>query len=171
MLNRDRRVSPEQLLRIADSVPAVVALYDISTAEYLYVNKAITHVMGYTPEEFVEGGLGFAVSLVHPDDVQELLAKNQEALDLANIRMAENDESIANFEYRTLHKDGRYRWVKTDGTVFGRAEDGSVQLILNVTMDISDQKKTEARLERSLKMLGQALQVEGGMIEERDVEF
>lgn len=171
MLNRSRRVSPEQLLRIADAVPAVVALYDISTAEYLYVNKAITPVMGYSPEEFVSGGLGFAVSLVHPEDVEELLARNQEALDLANLSMAADDEMIANFEYRMRHKDGRYRWVKTDGTVFGRGPEGNVELILNVTMDISEQKQSEMRLKRSLKLLGQALGVDDGMIEERDVGF
>jgi PAS domain S-box-containing protein len=170
MSDRDPRVSPQQLIRIADAVPAVVAVYNINTAQYLYVNKALKAVLGYTPEEFISGGLGFAVSLVHPDDVQELLAKNQEALDMANIVMAEEDEPIAAFEYRMLHKDGKYRWVKTDGTVFGRSLDGTVELILNVTLDISEQKRTEIRFRRGLKLLEQSLRDEG-IFEEQEIEF
>lgn len=163
MRDENSSVSTEQLLRIADSVPAVVAVYSVTTAQYLYVNKAITAIWGYKPEEFMEGGLGFAVSLVHPDDVQELLAKNQEALDMADMLMAEEDEPIASFEYRTLHKDGKYRWVKTDGTVFGRSPNGSVELILNVTIDISAQKRTELRLRRGLKQMEQVLDDEGNI--------
>ena len=169
MPEKHPRLSPEQLMRIADQVPAVLAVYDITTAQYLYVNKAIKTVLGYKPEEFLAGGLGFVVSLVHPDDVKDLLAKNQEALDMANMLMAEEDEPIAAFEYRMLHKDGKFRWVKTHGTVFGRADDGSVQLILNVTLDISDQKRAQIHLRRSLKLLGQDM--EDGGFEERDVEF
>jgi PAS domain S-box-containing protein len=154
-------ISASQLLRIADSVPAAVAVYDVSTARYLYVNKAVTAVMGYRPEELLLGGLAFVVSLVHPDDVEELLAKNQEALDMANMMMAVEDEPIASFEYRMKHKDGKYRWVKTDGTVFGRADDGNVKLILNVTTDISEQKRAEIRLRRGMEILQQALKDDG----------
>jgi PAS domain S-box-containing protein len=170
MEDSDPRLGPEQMLRIADAVPAVVAVYSISTAQYLYVNNALTTIMGYSPEEFIGGGLGFAVSIVHPDDVQALLDKNQQALDMANMQMAVDDDLIASFEYRMLHKDGKYRWVKTDGTVFGRTPDGSVELILNVTIDISEQKKTEIRLRRGLELMERALDVQG-IIGERDVEF
>ena len=170
MLEKHPQVSPEQLLRIADAVPAAVTVYNIETAQYLYVNKAVTSVLGYSPDEFMAGGLGFVVSLIHPDDVEELLAKNREALDLAYIQMAEEDELIASFEYRMLHKNGRYRCVRTDGTVFGRSADGEVELILNVTTDISEQKRTEIRLRRGLKVLETVLD-DSGTIEEKDVEF
>jgi PAS domain S-box-containing protein len=169
MLKQGPLLSPEQLLRIADAMPAVVVVYDINTAQYLYVNKAVTAVMGYEPEELIAGGLGLVVSLVHPDDVQELLVKNQEALDMANLAMTEEDEAIATFEYRTMHKDGTYRWVKTDGTVFGRSPDGSVELILNVTMDISEQKRTGIRIRRGLELLERAL--DGSRTIEPDIEF
>jgi PAS domain S-box-containing protein len=168
MQDKGPQVSTGQLLRIADAVPAAVTVYNIHTAQYIYANKAATAVMGYEPEEFISGGLAFVVSLVHPDDVQELLAKNEEALDMANILMAEVDEPIASFVYRMLHKDGKYRWVKTDGTVFGRSSDGGVELILNITVDISAQKQTEIRLRHGLKQMEQMLD-EGGLVQERDM--
>jgi PAS domain S-box-containing protein len=166
----ESRLNLEQLMGIADAVPAAIAVYSVRTAEYLYMSKAVIEILGYTPDEFLQGGLGFVVTLVHPDDVEELLAKNQAALDMANLQMAETGEPIAAFEYRMRHKDGSYRRVRTHGTVFGRTPDGSVEQILNVTLDISDVEPTDARMKRSLRILGQALGVEGGTLEERDTD-
>src|SRR5262249_13678224 len=137
------RISSGQIRRIADGVPAIVALYSVKTARYWYVNQTIQTILGYTPAEFVAGGLGFAVALVHPDDVQGLLAKNQAALEMYRVRPADGVEPVVAFEYRMRHKDGHHLWVKTDGTVFGRAGDGSVELILNVTLNITEHKRTE----------------------------
>jgi PAS domain S-box-containing protein len=160
MPGKGQFVTQSTLLRIADAVPALIGLYDIKSAEYLYVNRAANKLLGYTPEQFTEGGLGFAVSIVHPDDIQRLLAENQAALEKANAQTVDMDEPIVVFEYRMKRADGEYRWFLTEGTVFGRADDGTVQYILNVTLDISERKKTESALQSSLTALEKALKVE-----------
>jgi PAS domain-containing protein len=109
MPTRGPGLTEKQLLRIADLVPAMVALYNIKTAKYLYVNRAVRSVLGYSSKEFVDGGLGFAVSLVHPEDIKDLLAKNQKALDAANRQPAGDGETIVDFEYRMRHKDAGRR--------------------------------------------------------------
>jgi len=159
MVGRGSRISEEQLRRIADIIPAIVALYSVKTAQYLYVNQAIETVLGYTPDEFLGGGLGCAVAMVHPEDVQGLLAKNQAALDAYREQPANGKEPVVAFEYRMRHKDGHYLWVQTDGTVFGRAIDGSVELILNVSINITEQKQTEEQLKHSMRALEQMLKL------------
>jgi PAS domain S-box-containing protein len=139
--------------RIADAVPALVAVYNIQTGQYLYANRALTKILGYTPEELIEGGMDFAVSLIHPEDSARLLEQNQAALEAANKMPDQDEEPIAEFEYRMRHKNGSWRWVHTEGTVFSRSADGQVELILNVSLDITDRKVAENQLRKSLKIL------------------
>jgi PAS domain S-box-containing protein len=150
-------VSARLLEQIADSVPALVALYNINSGEYIYVNKAITKLLGYTPQEFIEGGVEFAVSIMHPDDVGKIMQKNQQALDEANANSDVQDEPIVNFEYRMRHKDGAWRWLHTDGTIFSRSSTGKVELLLNASLDITDRKKAEMQLKRSMQALESVL--------------
>jgi PAS domain S-box-containing protein len=147
-----KTIDQQVLQRIADAVPALVALYSIKTGEYLYVNAAAKRLLGVEPEEFISGGLEFAVGLVHPADITPLLEKNQQALETANQKTAKDSEPIVSFEYRMKHKDGGWRWVRTEGTVFSRVN-GQVDQILNVTLDITEQHQTEERLKASLKSL------------------
>ena len=152
-------VSKEQFRRIADLVPAIVALYSVKSGQYLYVNQAMKRVLGYDPEEWTRGGLSFAVALIHPDDVQPLLAKNQKALHKVNAQTEGGSEFVRSFEYRLRHKNGEYLWVRTDGTVFGWDEDGSVDLILNVTMDINEHKRTLSQLQHSYSALEEVMKI------------
>ncbi|MDF2460756.1 MAG: domain S-box protein [Candidatus Saccharibacteria bacterium] len=160
MPSHGKFVTEDTLLRIADAVPALVALYDIKTAEYLYVNRAVKKLLGYTEQQFIEGGLAFAVGIVHPDDIQRLLAENQAVLEKANAQAEDTDEPIASFQYRMKRADGVYRWFVTEGTVFGRADDGTVQFILNVSFDVTVQKRTESALKRSLTALEKTLKAD-----------
>jgi PAS domain S-box-containing protein len=146
--------------RIADAVPAVVALYNVQSGQYIYVNKTVKKLLGYQPEELLEGGLEFVASLVHPDDVGPLMARNQRAVEKARVQSGDSDEPIVDFEYRMRHRDGEWRWVHTDGTIFERDAEGKPKVLLNVSMDITDHKKIELQLKRSLRALEGALKVD-----------
>jgi PAS domain S-box-containing protein len=152
-------VSEQLLQKIADSVPAVVALFSPVTGEYLYVNQASARILGYAPDEIREGGLAFLAQIVHPEDLARVMRENQEAIERANRAKGTEEEVVASFEYRMRHKDGEWRWLHTDGTVFERDEHGKVSLILNVSLDITAQKKAEIQLTHSLKALERALNV------------
>lgn len=147
-------IDREQLLKIADCVPAIVALYNIQTGEYLFINQAIGRILGYHPEEVIAGGFEFMSGLVHPDDFQDLMRQNELALHESN---ASRSDLVRSFEYRMRHKDGGWCWVHTEGTVFERDQHGKVRLILNVSLDVTDRKKAEAQLLRSMKALEEAL--------------
>jgi PAS domain S-box-containing protein len=102
---------------IADLVPALIAIYDLETGEYRYVNQSIRKMLGYKPEDLLKGGIRFVVSLVHPDDIDEVMAKNDEAVQ--KIQHAKPGslarDPIVSFEYRMRHKNGSYVWPKKPG--------------------------------------------------------
>ncbi|MBX4187118.1 MAG: EAL domain-containing protein [Candidatus Doudnabacteria bacterium] len=133
--------------KVADSSPGMIAVYNIKTGEYLYVNSAIRKILGYEPEEFTRGGYNFVISLLHPDDLPSIGEKNGEALRKANSEAIPDNESIVNFEYRMRHKDGSYRWLHSDGSVFSRDANGQVDCVLNISVDITKRKETEGRME------------------------
>jgi K+-sensing histidine kinase KdpD len=52
-------------------------------------------------------------------------------------------DPVVPFEYRIRHKNGSYRWLHTDGTVFNRDKNGNVSHVINVSVDITDMKEKE----------------------------
>ncbi len=158
---------------ITDHIPGLVAVYNIRTGKYLYVNKSVTKILGYQPEDFINGGLPFANSLVHPDDVPEIITENARALEEAN-RHPENDimqDAIASFEYRMKHKNGSWVWLQTNGSVFKRNAKGEVEEILNISVNISERKEREAQLENLKKEFEQLAFEQTKELQEREKMF
>ena len=129
--------------KIAGSIPGMVAAYNIHTGTYFYVSEMSEKLLGYAPSDFLSGGTAFAFTLVHPEDTPRITAENTQALEAAN-----RGEllGIAEFEYRMRHKNGSWRWIHTDASVFTRGADGSVESVLNVSRDITARKKIEDSL-------------------------
>lgn len=130
---------------IADRAPALIAVYNIHTGEYIYTNKAVTKLLGYSPKKFMTEGLPFVSSLVHPQDLPRIMEESNKALVKANKKKHATfqDESIVNFEYRMKHKNGSWRWLHTDGSIFSRDKVGNVECVLNVSVDITKRKTKE----------------------------
>lgn len=133
---------------LVDRVPGMVGVYNIHTGEYTYVNSAVKKLLGYSPNEFRSRGLAFVTSLVHPDDIPRIMAENKKALVKASKAKADtkDNEPIVSFEYRMRHKRGHWVWLHTDGSVYSRTKDGTVNQVLNISIDITDRKKSEDAL-------------------------
>lgn len=130
--------------KIADAAPSVIALYNIRTGNYHFVNESVRKILGYSTQEILEGGLEFMKNLIHPNDLGEVQAQNDAALEQANKKTIAGDkEAIVQFKYRIRHANGHYRWFRTFGTVFDRDDDGNVQSILNVSLDITEKVRAE----------------------------
>jgi len=131
---------------IAELVPAMIAVYNIRTGKYLYVNSSIRKLVGYSPRTFTQKGLEYVSSLVHPDDVLHIAKQNHLSLEKANKRpRSPSQYPIVSFEYRMRHKNGSYRWLKTDVSVFSRDTNGQVECVLNVSVDITSRKVVEEK--------------------------
>ncbi len=134
-------------------VPGMVGVYSLKTGEYLYVNEAVRKLLGYKPDDFIKKGVTYVTSLVHPDDLERITNQNAEVMKKANSpKFAKQaDQLIAEFEYRMKHKNGKWIWLHTDGSVFKRDSRGRVSEVLNVSIDITQRKQTEEQLEHKVK--------------------
>ena len=140
---------------IASRSPGMIDIYQYPTGKYVYVNSAITHILGYTPEEMLRGGLAFFVEKIHPDDVEGSKIRNELASKAVEQASPEIDDAVpfASFEYRVKAKDGRYIWLHTDASVYGRTEDGMLEYVVNTCVDITEQKLFEDKLRQIAKQL------------------
>jgi PAS domain S-box-containing protein len=145
-----KSLSLEMLKSICDALPALVGVYNINSGEYLYVNNAINKLLGYSPEEFIKGGISFISSLVHPEDIMRIMQQNEAALKRANAmqQFSSISEPIVTFEYRMKHKNGRYIWLRTDGSVLNR-KNGKVEHVLNTSLDITSHKLAMNKLSKA----------------------
>lgn len=156
LAEQEVKTNREFIQKIANTTPSLLASYNVNTGRYIFVNKAFEQVLGYSREEVFHDGISFITGLVHPDDLQPIMKKNAQMLELANSTPPgkNGEEIMAEFEYRMKNNKGEYRWFHTYGTVFDRNSEGKVEHILNVSVDITEQKAAEQALhQKNIELL------------------
>ncbi len=124
--------------KITDATPSIITSYNVHSGKYVFVSEGIKKLLGYNPNEFLENGLAFLNTIIHPDDAAALLNTTTSALDAAN-KKGENSDQISEATYRLQHKDGVYHWFHTYTTVFDRNSNGQVEHLLTISLDVTDQ--------------------------------
>jgi adenylate cyclase len=142
------RLTREQLEHIISTNPAAVFLEspyrDGSELSSIYVSKSIASLLGFEAGDFVgESGTIFWESRVHPDDLRRYRDE---------IPMLWKDGHHT-FEFRFLHKDGTYRWIREEQKVTRRDAEGGPLEIVGYESDISEQKQVEEELRATRKQI------------------
>ncbi|HYC22427.1 MAG TPA: PAS domain S-box protein [Candidatus Bathyarchaeia archaeon] len=145
----DRRLAEEAirerehlLERVADSLPQLVYLFDLSAGRLQYVNRQVSKMLGYSPEEMKKPGDELLNAIVHPEDrrsVKLLFPADPAALDGAG---------AIEFECRVRHANGDWRWLLCRNFVFTRAADGSAEQVLGTIDDVTEHKLAGENLVR-----------------------
>ena len=84
-------------------------------------------------------------SYIHPDDWERVLEPYREGFPAENI----------SFEHRVVWPNGDVRWVQSLGTAL-RDEDGKVQVVTGIHLDVTERKQQEVELARSREALHQS---------------
>lgn len=108
----------------------------------LFVNGQWLEMLGYAEEDF-PGEFSFWKSLVHPDDIENLLKRLQE----------HTDRKVPHLEYehRLRHKDGSYIWVLARGRIVSRTDTGVPERMVGTNINISERKRLEREREELLR--------------------
>ncbi|MGE5660222.1 MAG: PAS domain S-box protein [Actinomycetota bacterium] len=122
--------------QIVDASPNILYLYDVTQSRYIYTNRAITDVLGYSGPEIQAMGAAVFPTLMHSQDRIYIPDYFQQ------IEIGYEGE-IFEFEYRMRHKNGEWRWLLSRDTAFARSESGQLQKILGTAEDITERKQAE----------------------------
>lgn len=128
---------------LAEGIPAILYLDandDLSTN--LYTSPQIERILGFTAEEWRANPALWLLRL-HEDDRERVLEETR--------RCNETGEPFHNV-YRLLAADGRVVWLRDDA-VLVRNEDGEPMFWRGIMLDITEQKRAEEKLKRSLEVV------------------
>ncbi len=125
---------------IAEASPTILYLFDLEQNKFLYLNKEVTVVLGYTPEEIL--ALGDKVYMyLHPDDT----IKSPETY----IKYKQDGAATMHqFEGRIMSRAGEWKWLLTREVVFKRNDEGKAIQVLGSALDITDRKEMEGSLSK-----------------------
>lgn len=125
---------------IAEASPTILYLFDLEENRFLYLNKEVTEVLGYTPEEIIS--LGDKVfQYLHPEDTiksDDTYVKYKH----------ENAVTMHQFEGRVMSRSGEWKWLLTREVVFKRNDEGKATQVLGSALDITDRKNMEGHLSK-----------------------
>ena len=145
-LEQDLRSTKERLEYVFESNPAVIYLAkplpDLSDYATTYQSKSTVSITGFESEEFDgEKGAAFWASRVHPDDLVSYRAGTAEFW----------KDGHRACEYRFLHKNGTYRWIREEANVIHDST-GNAPDIMGYWTDITDRKRMEEEILRSNRL-------------------
>lgn len=134
--------------RLITSSPGIIFIFDLQSGKEVFINGNV-EIMGYAPSEIIGMEENIVAKLTHPDDIPILI---QHLQDLRSDR----DEKTFTSEYRFLHKDGQYRWLRTYDLVFRRDEMGQPLQVLGTTFEITKEREIAVALQQRESQLLEA---------------
>ncbi len=163
----DRKKAEEEIHRSKQQIEMLVTsssvmLYSceaFGNFDATFISNNINVITGYTNNEFLS--IGFWASHIHPEDTPKVFEN------LAMLFEHDNHKH----EYRFMFKDGTYHWMYDELKLF-RDGSGNPLEILGTWSDITERKRMEDELERTLERLKNAIhatiQVMVSAVEVRD---
>ncbi len=130
----DSQVAETLTAELLDSVGAIVWRANANNFQTTYASKQAEEILGYPVRLFIQEP-GFWISRIHPEDRDRVIAFTSKAA---------REKRNHDFEYRMIAADGRIVWLRNIVNVVVR--DGKPRELLGITVDITERKKTEAKV-------------------------
>ncbi|MBC7367005.1 MAG: PAS domain S-box protein [Undibacterium sp.] len=141
------------LQRIAEITPGVLHVYDLVERRAVFINRSVTSLLGYSPEEVLAMGANATPSLMHPEDLPRFDEHMARLCALA-------DGEVAQFEFRMRDRAGAWHWFLNHDSIFSRDATGAARQTIGVASEITDRKHAEEALRESEGRLQMAISVQ-----------
>ncbi|BBC23752.1 PAS domain S-box protein [Pseudanabaena sp. ABRG5-3] len=132
----------ERLQFILSSNPAVIFTCTADRSNTVtFISDNVQKVLGYSAAEVLSSP-NFWVEHLHPEDIPQAVE--------GVTKLFEQGYNIN--EYRSLHRDGNYRWLRNELRLMHDAQ-GNPSEIVGYFTDVGDRKKAEIALQESQEFL------------------
>ncbi len=143
-MHKEAQLAGEQrrLATIIEATDVGTWEWNAQTGETRF-NERWATMLGYTLEELSPISVQTWRNIAHPDDLERSDRLLNEHFN--------GHSPVYNCEVRVRHKDGRWIWILDTGSVVERTEDGNPLWVYGIHQDITERKRTEEELQRSLE--------------------
>ncbi len=140
------------LTSVVSTVTTPLYVYTIPEQQIIYINPAVSNLVGYTLEEIQQMGTRLIDTVIDPQDRSRIAEHH--------LQLAQAQEGTTlEVEYRLLQRSGTWRWLCSRDTVFARDGQGNVCQIVGSAQDITRWKERLEWLERLLNTISSHIYV------------
>jgi len=125
---------------MTDTLPGILFVYDRVEKRPIYVNRAVTAILGYSETEIREMDSAAFPRFIHPEDRLRVAEHSSRLTSAA-------DGEALQVVYRLRHKNGSWRWFHGSETIFARNEAGQVTQTIGTATDITEHQRTQKELQ------------------------
>ncbi|MEY2795091.1 MAG: hypothetical protein RIR10_807, partial [Planctomycetota bacterium] len=130
--------SEKRLKYLITSSPAILFSCRVSDGyPSTYISPNVQSLLGYSASDFLTTP-DFWTTHIHPDDRDRALRAMNSAVKCGNV----------SYEYRFLHADGVYRWLR-DSLLLALDEFGNPKELVGSCLDIDDRRRAESAAQAS----------------------
>lgn len=144
-INKRLNNTQRKFRNVLDNSRDIIYQMELDTGQYVYMSPSVSDILGYTVEEMLEKGQEFVIEIMHPEDQKrmedELAEYNKD--DLKNHFSKDS-------EFRIKTSEGKYIWISNKRALLYNKQ-GEPSEIVGSVRDITDRKKYEEELDRSLQ--------------------
>lgn len=149
--------------------PCITWIFDLHTKKYVFVSNNIQSLLGYTPVEWMQGGLAFTKERIHPDDAAHLWRLMRQVWEyLLNLPPKKRLNYRFNCDYRIRKANGSYARLLEQNNILHTNEQENIRYLLGVCTDITNCKKSEELTATILTPQNQACLEYNSMAEEEE---
>ncbi|MFL5731340.1 MAG: LuxR C-terminal-related transcriptional regulator [Cytophagaceae bacterium] len=138
-------LSNEEFKSFFESAPGIVCLYNFHTKQYEFFSSNVKNILGYSPEDYLKGGLAFGMSTFHEAHAKVFSEKILPLmLEQINVYASTGELKKVSFEYpfKVRTTEGNYLWFLQQMNFLETDEHGypflSVLFMINIDSVKSD---------------------------------
>lgn len=125
---------------ILNQLPGLVAIFDLSKRQVLYINDAVAHLLKFSSQEILALEDRVIPELLHGDDIPRVETFLR--------TLAQSDQWLT-IEFRVKDRDNGWHWLIVRGSVIRRNSTGHAQLVIGSALEITQRKADEEALRSS----------------------
>jgi PAS domain S-box-containing protein len=134
-----------QFRRVVENSRDIIYQLNLRNGSYDYMSPSIRDILGYEPDEMLNGGSELVLEKIHPDD-NERIQKALEMLLSEDINgMIDQDH-----EFRMMTKDGTYKWLNDRRSMITNKNGEPIAIVGNI-IDVTERKEYENAIDKSLR--------------------